>query len=162
MPTVILDTDFLSSFLKIGRCHLIQTFYQIEKAFIPVAVHRELARTDLLTRLLAIRWLEVLPAQLPPDETLLQEAAFQTLGAGERACITLARTLPDAVLLTSDNQARRFAQSAGVTVVNIPAFLLACKLAGLVGPEQIAQIIQDLKEQDYYQFKSNICKLLLS
>jgi len=30
MPTIILDTDFLSSFLKIGRCDLIRAFYQIE------------------------------------------------------------------------------------------------------------------------------------
>ena len=107
MPTVILDTDFLSSFLKIDRCSLIQTFYQVDQALIPAAVHRELARTDLLTPLLAIRWISVSAQEPSPDETLLQNAVFQTLGAGERACISLAHTLPDAVLLMSDNKARR-------------------------------------------------------
>lgn len=162
MPTVILDTDFLSSFLKIDRCPLIRTFYQIDQAFIPAAVHRELARTDLLTPLLAIRWISVSAQEPSPDETLLQSATFQTLGAGERACISLAGTLPDTVLLMSDNKARQFAQSVGVTVVNIPAFLLACKTAGLVEPEQMLQIIQDLKEKDYYQFKSGVRDLLLT
>ena len=113
MPT-ILDTDFLSSFLKIGRCDLIQSLYQVEQALIPAAVHRELART-----------------------------------------------LPDAVLLMSDNKARQFAQSLGVTVVNIPAFLLACKMAGLVSPEQMVQIIEDLRAKDFYKFKSEIRDLLL-
>jgi hypothetical protein len=48
-----------------------------------------------------------------------------------------------------------------VTVVNIPAFLLACKMSGLVGPEQMIQIIQDLKDKDYYKFKSSVRDLLL-
>jgi hypothetical protein len=59
MPTVILDTDFLSSFLKIGRCDLICLLYQIEQATIPTAVHRELARTTLLPQLLAVPWISV-------------------------------------------------------------------------------------------------------
>jgi predicted nucleic acid-binding protein len=161
MPTVIFDTDFLCSFLKIDRCSLIRTFYQVEQAFIPTAVHRELARTDLLTRLLEVRWIRVPATEPAPDETLLQAPVFQVLGAGERACISLARTLSDAVLLMSDNQARQFAQSVGVLTVNIPAFLLACKKIGLVEPAQMAQIIQDLKEKDYYEFKSSVRDLLL-
>ena len=53
MATILLDTDFLSSFLKIDRCDLIESLYQIEEAFIPAAVHRELAQTDLPRQLLA-------------------------------------------------------------------------------------------------------------
>jgi predicted nucleic acid-binding protein len=161
MPTVILDTDFLSSFLKIGRCNLIRSFYQVEQAIIPAAVHRELAQTDLLTSLLAIRWINVPPVEPSPDETLLRDATFQTLGAGEKACIVLARTLTEAVLLMSDNKARQFARSLGVTVVNIPAFLLACKMIGLVDPKQMAQIIQDLRDKDFYLFKSEVHDALL-
>jgi len=161
MPTVILDTDFLSSFLKIGRCDLIRTFYQVEQALVPAAVHRELAQTDLLTSLLATDWIHVPLAEPPSDETLLEDPTFQALGAGEQACILLARTLPDAVLLTSDNKARRFAQSLGLTVANIPAFLLACKMAGLANPEQMKQIVQDLKDRDFYEFKSEVRAALL-
>jgi predicted nucleic acid-binding protein len=121
MPTLILDTDFLSSFLKIGRCDLVRTLYQAEQAIIPAAVHRELAQTDLLTQLLAISWIDVSLEDPVPDETLLQDPGFHALGAGEQACILLARNVPDAVLLISDNVARRFARSLGVTVVNIGA-----------------------------------------
>ena len=161
MPTILLDTDFLSSFLKIERCDLIRSFYQVEQATIPAAVHRELAQTDLLTSLLAIRWIQVSPSNPQPDEALRRDPTFQALGAGEQACILLALTLPNAVLLMNDNKARRFARSLGVTVVNIPAFLLACKMAGLVSREQMTEIVQDLKDKDFYGFKSEIRDLLL-
>ena len=79
MPTIILDTDFLSSFLKIERCDLIKSLYQVERMLIPVAVHRELAQTDLLAPLLATDWIGVPSAEPLSDETLLQDPTFQTL-----------------------------------------------------------------------------------
>jgi predicted nucleic acid-binding protein len=63
MLAIILDTDFLSSFLKIDRCDLVRSLYQVEQAIVPVAVHRELAQTDLLTQLLAIPWIDVTPME---------------------------------------------------------------------------------------------------
>jgi predicted nucleic acid-binding protein len=161
MPTVILDTDFFSSFLKIERCELIRSFYQVKQAMIPTAVYRELAQTDLLTRLLPIRWITVLPVEPSSDESLLQNPTLQVLGAGEQACIFLAHNLPNAVLLMNDNKARQFARSLGINVVNIPAFLMACMMSGLIKPEQMLQIVHDLKNEDFYEFKANIRSLLL-
>lgn len=162
MPTIIFDTDFLSSFLKIGRCDLARSLYRVEQAIVPVAVHRELAQTDLLPLLLAVDWITVPPIESSPDESLLQDPTFQALGAGEQACIWLARSLPDAVLLMSDNKARQFARSLGITVINIPAFLLACKMTGLVDLETITQIIEDLRVKDFYALRSDIRDLLLA
>ena len=161
MPTIILDTDFLSSFLKIRRCDLILSLYHVEQAVIPTAVHRELAQTDLLPQLLAIPWINVSTVGRSPDETLLQDSTFQTLGAGEQECVLLAQAMPEVMLLMNDNKARQFARSVGVTVVNIPAFLLACKMAGLLSPEQMEQIIGDLKAKDYYEFRPEIRRALL-
>ncbi|HZY41385.1 MAG TPA: hypothetical protein VFF59_05220, partial [Anaerolineae bacterium] len=64
--------------------------------------------------------------------------------------------------LMSDNQARALARSLSITVVNLPAFLLACKVAGLIDRAGMAQIIQDLKDKDYYEFKTEIRVALLS
>jgi predicted nucleic acid-binding protein len=161
MPTIILDTDWLSSFLKIGRCDLIRSLYQVEQVIIPTAVHRELAQTDLLALLPAVPWIRTLSPDLPFDEDLGQDSVFLSLGAGEQACIVLAQTLPDALLLMSDNKARRFASSLGISVANIPAFLLACKTAGLVDSEEMTQIIEDLKDKDFYTFRSDARDLLL-
>ncbi len=162
MPTIIIDTDFLSSLLKIGRSELLRSFYASASIRIPIAVYRELARTQLLPALLAIKWLEVDPLEVQLNEPLLGKPAFRDLGAGEQACIVLACAATDSVILMSDNKARAFAQSLGVTVVNLPAFLLACKIAGLLDQAAIAQVIRDLKDKDYYEFKADIRAALLS
>jgi predicted nucleic acid-binding protein len=161
MPTLILDSDFLSSFLKIDRCDLIKSLYQVKEAFIPTAVHREIAQTDLLTSLLQTRWISVLTEKPSSDQVPNQEPTWQALGAGEQACILVACTLLDVILLMNDNKARRVAQSLGVTVINIPAFLMACKMAGLVSPPEMSSIIKDLKTKDYYAFKPEVRDLLL-
>jgi predicted nucleic acid-binding protein len=162
MLTVILDSDFLSSFLKIERCELIRAFYKVDRAIIPAAVHREVAQTDLLSRLLETSWIQSLPTEPSPDDALLDDPDFQSLGSGEQACIVLACAVDDVVLLMSDNAARHFAQSQKIVVVNIPAFLLACKMGGLLPPDQMAQIVQDLKAKDYYEFKADVRHLLLA
>jgi predicted nucleic acid-binding protein len=161
MATVILDTDFLSSFLKIEQCDLIRALYTDARVTIPLAVYRELAATDLLRILLSLDWIKVEPAELLPDEALRQNTVFQNLGAGEQTCLLLARQLPDSMLLISDNKARQFARTLGLTTVNIPAFLLACKLAGLVNPVQMARIVEDLKNKDFYEFKPEVREGLL-
>ncbi len=51
---VILDADFLSAFLKIGRLPLVREFYQVEQLIVPAAVYREVAVTPLLPLLLDI------------------------------------------------------------------------------------------------------------
>lgn len=162
MTTVIIDTDFLSPVLKIGQSDLIRAFYTTADIRIPIAVYCELARADLLPALLAIKWLEVDPVELLSNEPLLDNSTFRDLGAGEQACLTLARTAADNVVLMSDNQARALARSLSITVVNLPAFLLACKVAGLIDRAGMAQIIQDLKDKDYYEFKTEIRVALLS
>jgi len=161
MPILIFDTDFLSSFLQIGRCELIREFYRVDQAWVPAAVYRELAQTDLLTMLLAVPWLRVPPIEPSPNEILLQNSTFQSLGGGERACITLAYAQTDTVVLMSDNKARQFARSLDIDAINIPAFLLACKIVGLVDTKTMTQIIKDLKDKDFYEFKKDVRDELL-
>lgn len=161
MTTLIFDADFLSSFLKIGRCDLVRAFYQVEQAWAPAAVYRELALTDLLPALLAVPWIRIPPIEPPLEASWRQAPLFTTLGAGELACMALARAQSHSVVLMSDNKARQFAQSLGVAVVNIPAFLLACKLSGLVNPSQMADIIQALKDKDFYEFRADVRRELL-
>ena len=161
MPTVILDTDFLSSFLKIERLGLVKAFFQVETLHVPLAVYREIAQTDLLPHLLTTEWIVVKRANKAAYEALYQDEAFTVLGEGEQESMLLALDSTDAVLLMSDNQARRVARSRGIRVLNIPAFLLACKMAGLIEREEMAQTIRDLKEKDYYEFKHEVREALL-
>lgn len=161
-PTVVLDTDFLSAFLKIDRLPLVRDFYQVEHLLVPLAVYREVSQTSLLQRLAAIPWLRVESADAEVLEDLSQQTGYFDLGAGEREAIALALRLPDAVLLMNDNRARREAIQSGVEVVDIPAFLLACKLSGLLDRGQTAATVRDLQTKDRYGFRADVLARLLS
>ncbi len=159
---VVLDADFLSAFLKIERLPLLLAFYSVERLYVPSAVYRELAVTSLLPSLLAVPWIYVEDPTSERLEWVRRSEAFNVLGAGEQAAIALAMDHPGAVLLSNDRQVRRLATGHGVTVVNIPAFLLACKIAGLLGRAELREITDALREKDYYGFRRDVLDLLLS
>ncbi len=102
---VVLDADFLSSFLKIGKLSLIRDFFGVKKLHIPAAVFGEIAKTKLAKE-----------------------------------------------LLISDKKALDVAKMNQITVLNIPAFLFACKSTEFLNREELSQIIKDLKQKDYYEF----------
>jgi len=62
----------------------------------------------------------------------------------------------------NDNRARQTAARLGVQVLNIPAFLLACKDAGLLSRAAIEDLIVALEDRDRYGFRKTIRDLLLS
>lgn len=160
--TIALDTDFLSAFLKIQRLSLVRDFYKGCRLSVPPAVYREVSLTPLLSQLAALEGLDI---ESPDREVLeafgLQEA-FQRLGRGEQEAIALARSREGSVLLTNDNQARLFAARAGVQVVNIPAFLLACKRSGILSRDEVAELVKALEARDRYSFREDVRVLLLS
>jgi hypothetical protein len=48
-----------------------------------------------------------------------------------------------------------------VQVANIAAFLLACKIAGLLNRAELKQIADDLARLDYYRFRQDELEQLL-
>jgi predicted nucleic acid-binding protein len=161
-PLIILDTDFLSAFLKIERLPLIQALYQVTTVSIPPAVYQEVALTDLLPRLLGLAWIHVASPASSQMQVLLRDETFRHLGRGEQEAIALAQEHQEAILLTNDNRARSQAISYGVQAVNIPAFLLACKMIELLDAQEMARVIADLQEKDHYGFRHDVLQLLLS
>lgn len=156
-----MDSDFLSAFLKIERMPLIRSLYQVETVCVPPAVYREIAVTDLLRRLTALSWIKVVAPSTSQPRMLATDPAFRRIGRGEQEAIALALQMKPSVLLGNDNVARRLAMRLGVDVVNIPAFLLACKQAGLLDREGLSGLIDDLREKDFYGFRQDDLDLLL-
>jgi len=88
------------------------------------------------------------------------EGEFARLGRGEQETIVLAGGLKATVLM-SDQRALRFARERGIEVIDIPGFLLACKESAFLSIEQIAGIIQALRDEDRYEFRAEVRELLL-
>ena len=86
---VLLDADFLSSFLKIRRLALIRDFFRVEKLFIPVAVFSELAKTTLIKDLLDEKYVQI---EKVDDRSFgYLDKDFENLGMGEKECIALCK-----------------------------------------------------------------------
>lgn len=156
-PVVILDTDFLSAFLKIDRLSLVRDLYAVETLLVPPAVYREVSCTQLVEALADRSWIRVEAPTI--DSPPLDDPR---LGHGEVEAIWLASQRESALLLTNDSRAREAARGAGIDAVDIPAFLLSCKQSGFLDRGQIQDVIQALREKDHYGFRREVLDLLLS
>ena len=159
---LICDTDFLSSFLKIGRLELVKDLFKVVNLYIPVAVLREIAKTDLITDLLNKEWIKVKKVSDEELKEMEKDKEFANLGSGEKECLALCKRFEKSALLISDNEARRIANKKDIVTLNISAFLLACKQMRILDRSDIIAIIRDLKEKDYYEFSEEEKQRLLN
>jgi predicted nucleic acid-binding protein len=157
---IILDTDFLSSVLKIGRLNLVKDFFNVMFLHIPVGVMREISTTDLMNEFLKIDYIKILNVS-EKYFGMLKGVEFDSLGTGEKECLALCKQYTHSMLMISDNKARKVARKNGIVVLNIPAFLLACKRTMFLDKNEITLIMKGLKQKDYYEFGKDEKKELL-
>lgn len=141
---IILDTDFLSSFLKIDKLDLVKDFFGEDFLYIPLSVLKEISQTELISNLIEKKYIIV------KSTKRLNVKGFEALGNGEIECISLSSE-KDLVLM-DDKKAGEIAIENGVKVVNILGFLLAMKKSNYISQGQLNKIIDDLKEKDHYSF----------
>jgi len=148
---IILDTDFLSSVLKIGRLNLVKDFFNVKFLHIPVGVMREISTTVLMNEFLKVDYIKIINVS-EKYFGMLKGVEFDRLGTGEKECMALCKQYQNSMLLISDNKARKVARKNGIVVLNIPAFLLACKKTMFLENNEIALIMKDLKQKDYCNY----------
>lgn len=139
---IVLDTDFLSSFLKIDKLELVNDFFG-GKLYIPIAVLREISQTDLIEKLNQKDYVKVRSVR-----KIEVKGDIDTLGKGELECITLASK--EDLLLMDDKKAGKIAEENNISVVNIPGFLLSLKKSKHLTQNELNSIIHDLKEKDHH------------
>lgn len=163
MVNVVLDSDFLSSFLKIDALHRVREYFKVDELLLPTAVFREVAVTSLLPRLTALDWLEVREASEEDLEAAAKAATprFGELGTGEREAIALAYHLDEAVLLMNDRTALNEARKLKIRVVNVPAFLLLYRSLGDEAASVVQSLVEELETKDHYGFPEEIRRRLL-
>ena len=163
MTFVILDADFLSSFLKIQKLNRIKEFFGVDELIVTTAVFREISMTKLINNLIEIRGIKVEEIKEEYwDIELIDKREFSELGEGEKESILWCKKHPDSIFLINDKKARTIARRNSIKVLNIPAFLIACKNTGFLDKKEISDIINDLKEKDYYEFNKDERKEILT
>ena len=117
------------------------------------AVFSELAKTTLIKDLLDEKYVQI---EKVDDRSFgYLDNDFENLGMGEKECIALCKQFQKPLLLISDKKALRIAKKEGIAVLNIPAFLLACKRSEFLNSKEISQIMKELKNKDYYEFSKD-------
>lgn len=131
---------------------MVRDLFKAKNLYIPVAVLSEIAKTNLITDLLDKEWVNVKNVSDADFKEMKKNKEFTNLGSGEKECFALCKRFKNSVLLINDNKARRVANKNEIVTLNISAFLLSCKEMGILERNDIANIIHDLREKDYYEF----------
>ncbi len=167
----ILDTDFLSSFFKIGKLKLVLKALNVKHIVVPSTVYEELKEAKFFNEISSLfafnekglnedRFILVKTVDLIECKYNFTKEETITLGNGELGCFILAENSRDTILI-DDQRARLVAKGKGLKVVSIPTFLLFCKRRNVVSFDEIRKIVGDLKEEDYYEFSEELRELLL-
>ena len=168
---IVLDTDFFSSFFKIGKLELILDVSGEEKLVIPETVYDELKRTNFFNEILVRlvfsedalsegRYILVKRVDLSICDDFIEPKEITSLGKGELGCIVLAKE-HGAVILISDRRARQIARDKKLKAISIPTFLLRYKRERKISVEEVKGIIKDLREKDFYAFSKEVEEELL-
>ncbi len=148
---IISDTDFLSSFAKIGRVNLIFEVLKVKEITITNAVYEELKKSSFFENLHP--YFSDGNKNRIRIEKESEAERIEKFGLGETESINLA-VQKKAKLLMDDRAAGKYAESKGIDVIDIPAFLFYCKEKKRLNSSEIKEIISDLKSNDYYEFES--------
>ena len=166
---IIIDTDFLSSFFKIGKLDLILKALNLKFVTVPTTVYEELKEAKFFDEILSLfafeekelsdqRFILVKNVDLSALEDFTEEETT-ILGKGELGCFVLGKN--GETILIDDSKARAVAKEKGLNVVSVPSFLLSCKKKNVVSVNELKHILESLKSKDYYEFTEDVKKALL-
>jgi len=155
---IVADTDFLSSFAKIGKLDLIFKVFKTREIVIAQAVYNELKESpafDLLLPYFSEQKNKII------IKNVSAKNAPENLGAGEQESIDVIGE-NKAKLLMDDRAAGIYAEKFGIKVIDIPSFLFYCKEKKILNISQLKTIISKLRAKDFYEFEKEIEKALIS
>ena len=167
----ILDTDFLSSFFKIGKLKLVLKALNVKRVVVPSTVYEELKKAKFFNEISSLfsfngkeldddRFILVKNVDVREWEDHFTKEEILLLGKGELGCFVLAENSGETILI-DDQRARVIAKGKGLKVVSLLAFLLFCKKRNVVSFDEIKKIVEELKKNDYYEFSEEARELLL-
>jgi predicted nucleic acid-binding protein len=143
MRLVVADTSPIFYLLSIGQIELLPRLFKT--VFVPDAVHTERSHPTappVLREWIAERpsWLEVMQVDL------IDDAALQPLGAGDRAAITLALSMRADLILIDERKGTSVAITKGFTVTGTLGILWLAAKGGLI---DVADTLAKLKRTNF-------------
>lgn len=145
---VVIDTDILSTLVKVGKTGLLQRLFPRSKTLLCPAVHSEISRA------VKLGIVDSIPASFSrielasSEKRLAQEIGERTaLGAAEVECIAVAKNR-ECLMLSNDRQAGNEALSLAVDHLSLPLLLRELWKAGVLSKAGVAKLIDEIERKD--------------
>jgi len=154
--SILLDTDVLSAFAKIGELELLNELFPSDELLITNGVYEELAYISesgygFVNQIFSfVRNTPMDGEELDTYHSFLKRT---NLGKGELQCIVVC-AVRGYTFITNDRKAKNFASAKGVVAWNIPDLLKALWMAGIKNKEDVAILIRMLEQKDAMSIKN--------
>ena len=150
---VVVDTDILSTFLKVRRPDLIRKLFPKSKIFFCPAVVSEIRRGAELGMVSETRY-ELSTTNLTrAEEVIAREIGRRpALGRADCECLAVAQ-FRTSLLLSNDRTVRGEASSRGIDVMNLPQALRELWRTGVMKKEDVVKLAEEIEKKDNVAFK---------
>jgi predicted nucleic acid-binding protein len=151
---VVIDTDILSTFCKIGKLELLARLFHKSTIIVCPAVHKEITRAESGGRLHYLPPPSFSRVTLTHAEQKMARGIWdkKRLGRGDCECIAVAQQRK-CVLLTNDRRAQRAAGSLSISYMSLQLVLRELYVTGISSRIQIRELINQIETKDNVQFK---------
>ncbi len=89
---------------------------------------------------------------LTPIETTFRDSLPDTLGAGERESIAVARER-EGTVISNESRVAHYCYQLSVPCIRLPGILRALWVEGIVSRQEVQMMIENLQSEDRMQFK---------
>lgn len=150
---VVVDTDILSTLLKVGKLDLLLKLFPKSKILLCPSAASEMGRSTELG--FTTETLETLTkVELAPREKeLAREIAERpALGLADCECLSVAK-IRECLLLSNDRLVRSEASSRGIETMSLPLVLRELWRSEVLKKEDVAKLVIKIERRDNMVFK---------
>jgi predicted nucleic acid-binding protein len=155
---ILVDTDVLCALAKIDRLPVLFALFQRPSFSITPGVLAELTHSLAMGRPYAegvfvfIGDGRLQVVSLTPEEIILRDTLSDTLGAGERESIAVAKAR-DGMVISNESRVAHYCNQLEIPCVRLPDILRALWVESIASKQEVQTIIGDLQVKDRMQFK---------
>ena len=146
---VVIDTDILSTFCKIGKLELLQRLFRKSTMIIAPSVYKEIPmamKSGLLTYSRPARFSRV---KLEPAERKLAREIHQRKRLGEGDCESIAIAMErKSLLLTNDQHAQKEASAHHIEYLDLPLVLRELWKTRIMKRERVLDLVAEIQDKD--------------
>lgn len=155
---ILVDTDVISALAKVDGLSLLFPLFKRSALSITPGVLAELSHSLAMGRLYAETVFDYIGAgrlqvlTLTSEETMSRDALPDTLGAGERESVAVAKERAG-VVISNESRVAHYCRQLNIPCIRLPDILRALWTEGVVSRQDVQTMIEDLQVKDGMQFK---------